>query len=292
MSVTFRNYRLLNDFENVHRFLQNQYTLKHHNGYLLPQFFEYAQTHPAFDYAYAHRIGIWEDKGDIVGIATYEMGLGEAFLLCAPGYEALYENMLEYAKKELSKEKDGEKKLYLWTTDGQKALLDRLEKSAYEIVDEENITSLPYDKKLPMATVPKGYRITTLDDQNDILKIHHCLWKGFNHGDEPDSDFECRRQMQSGPHFRPDLTTVVIAPDGSYACFCGMWYDEVNQYAYIEPLATVPEHRKLGLGRSAILHAVQKSQSIGATYCYGGPMDFYLNMGFKVVGKRLLYKIL
>ena len=27
----------------------------------------------------------------------------------------------------------------------------------------------------------------------------------------------------------------------------GMWFDEQNKYAYLEPLATVPEHRRKGL---------------------------------------------
>ena len=83
------------------------------------------------------------------------------------------------------------------------------------------------------------YLIISLEDENDYKKINDCLWKGFNHGDNPDDDIDRRIHMQCGPNFRKELTTVIKAPNGDYACYAGMWFDEKNNYAYLEPLATV-----------------------------------------------------
>ena len=52
--------------------------------------------------------------------------------------------------------------------------------------------------------------------------------------------------MQSGPHFRKDLTIVVEAPNGEFVSYCGMWYDAVNRFGYVEPVATDPDYADEG----------------------------------------------
>ncbi|HEQ78800.1 MAG TPA: GNAT family N-acetyltransferase, partial [Euryarchaeota archaeon] len=125
-----------------------------------------------------------------------------------------------------------------------------------------------------------------LDDENNIGKIHTCLWKGFNHGPNPDNDIDGRLLMQSGPSFRHDLTTIIKTSSGDYACYAGMWFDNQNKYAYLEPLATVPEHRKKGLASIAITQAMKKTKKLGAKYCFGGVFKFYESTGFETTGYR------
>jgi len=74
-----RRYRLLADFNTVHSFLTDIYSLDILNSYLLPQFFEYAHIHPFFNHKLTHRFGLWEDKGKLVSIACYEMELAKSF---------------------------------------------------------------------------------------------------------------------------------------------------------------------------------------------------------------------
>jgi predicted N-acetyltransferase YhbS len=95
--------------------------------------------------------------------------------------------------------------------------------------------------------------------------------------------------MQSGPHFRKDLTTVIKAPNGDYACFAGMWLDETCRYAYLEPLATVPAYRRLGLATVALTAGMKKTQALGATYCFGGEREFYTALGFEADCQRELW---
>ena len=122
-----------------------------------------------------------------------------------------------------------------------------------------------------------------------MRKINDCLWKGFDHGDDPDDDLDCRLQMQSGTHFAPELTIIIKAPNGEYACFSGMWYDELNKYAYLEPLATVPEYRGLGLAKTALIEGMNKTKALGAEYCFGGVVEFYEAIGFKTICRRELW---
>lgn len=81
MGVTQRRYRLLADFATVHSFLTDTYSIDTLNSHLLPQFFEYAHTHPAFNHKLTHRFGLWENDGRLVGVACYEMDIGESFLV-------------------------------------------------------------------------------------------------------------------------------------------------------------------------------------------------------------------
>ena len=288
--INNRRYRMLIDFTAVHSFLADIYTPTTLNSYLLPQFFEYAHTHPAFNRKITHRFGLWEDGGKLVGIACYEMDIGESFLVTDRDHTYLLPEMLEYAEKELSAADNGRHALSVWVTDREKDKIELLEQSGYTRVHTEPVRIFPYDRPFIDARLPDGYSIISLEDENDYRKINNCLWKGFNHGDNPDDDIDCRIHMQSGPNFRKDLTTVIKAPDGEYACFAGMWFDEKSKYAYLEPLATVPEHRRKGLATIALNEGMKKTKALGATYCFGGVHDFYTAVGFETICHREMWK--
>jgi len=77
--------------------------------------------------------------------------------------------------------------------------------------------------------------------------------------------------------------TIIVAPNGEYACALDMWVDYRNKYAYLEPLATVPKYRRMGLAAIALTEAMKKTLPFGAKYCFGGGMQFYYDIGFEKV---------
>ncbi|MDF2557959.1 MAG: hypothetical protein K0R71_1787 [Bacillales bacterium] len=290
MAITFRNYKLLCDFEPVSEFLRQNFSKYQQNGNIQQPYFEYAHTHPFFDHKKTHRFGIWEEDGQIVAVASYEMGLGETFVMTKLGYQHMKPMMLEYSERELSKVVDGGKRsLDVWLYDYEIELKEVLAERGYNKEYTEDITVFNYEKGFKECKLPEGFSVISLDDENDFKKIHDVLWKGFDHGDEPDDDVDCRRLMQSGPHFRKDFTTIIKAPNGEYACFAGMWMDGVNDYAYLEPLATDPKYRRMGLATIALTEAMKKTQKYGATYCFGGNRKFYHSIGFETVCQREMW---
>jgi hypothetical protein len=69
----------------------------------------------------------------------------------------------------------------------------------------------------PSVEPPEGFHIKRLADDNDLMKIHRVLWRGFDHAGEPPADeIEGRKKIQSTPNFRKDLTIVVEAPSGGF----------------------------------------------------------------------------
>ena len=62
-----------------------------------------------------NKIGIWEADDEIVGLATYEQTIGNVWFCVDPKYACLKEEMLVYAKKNLSK--DGKLSILIKETD-------------------------------------------------------------------------------------------------------------------------------------------------------------------------------
>ena len=289
MRITQRRYKVLADFERVYCFLEETYDPVTLNSHLLPPYFEYAHMHPCFDYAKTHHFGVWEDDGRIAGIACYEMQLGDCHMHADKGYEALLPDMLSWAENELSAGEEGTQRLEVWITDKEPEKRALLQARGYTRKGIEPVKIFDYSKPFAERALPEGFALT--DGTNvDYVKLHHCLWKGFDHGDEPDDDVDCRVSMFNAPRFAMSQMTIVVAPNGEYACALGMWPDKRNGYAYLEPLATVPKYRRMGLAAAALTEAMKKTKELGAKYCFGGEGEFYSAIGFETVCNRELWK--
>ena len=137
----------------------------------------------------------------------------------------------------------------------------------------------------PAISLPEGFRLNSLAEECDWTKVHQVLWRGFDHGDEvpmSEEEFESRRAMFDTPKARRDLKIAVVAPNGEFASFCGMFYEPAGRFGYVEPVATDPRYRRLGLGKAAVLEGIRRCGELGATVAYvGSDQLFYQAIGFK-----------
>ncbi len=289
MKITQRRYKILVDFEPVYKFLTDTYDFETLNSYLLPQYFEYAHMHSYFDFEKSHHFGLWEDGNDIVAIACFEMQMGHCHLHTKKGYEFLLPEMLAWSENEMSVTKDGKTLLHVWITENETNKQELLKQNGYTLDFCDPVKVFNYDKPFVDRALPEGFSV--IDGTNvDYLQLHHCFWKGFDHGDEPDDDVDGRVFSCNAPRFNMELMTIVVAPNGDYACALGMWFDEQNSYAYLEPLATVPKYRRMGLATICLTEAMKKTKALGAKYCFGGSREFYTDIGFDTACHRQLWK--
>ena len=142
MSITQRRYKILVDFERVYQFLTDSYDFNTFNSYLLPHYFEYAHHLQWFDYIRTHRMGLWEDDGQIVAVACYEMEIGTVHLHAKPKYNFLLQEMLEWSEKEISNCENGKYCLNVWITDKEKGKQDLLKSNQYQLIHSEPIKNL------------------------------------------------------------------------------------------------------------------------------------------------------
>ncbi len=108
----------------------------------------------------------------------------------------------------------------------------------------------------PSITLPDGFRLTSLAEECDWAKVHRVLWRGFDHGEDVpmnEEEFESRRKMFDTPKARRDLKIAVRAPNGDFVAFSGTFYEPNGKFAYVEPVATDPLYRRMGLGKAAVL---------------------------------------
>lgn len=292
MDITLRAYEHNKDFDAVSSFLINTYIPKRYPNW--PQArWEYMHYHPNLDQSSLRKIGVWEDSGKIIGVAHYEAGLGEAHFELNPNYSYLIHDMLKYSEEHLfAVSDDGKRNLRIFINDFNSEFRSIAESRGYIREDWSDWQSefvIPHP--FPAAPLPPGYKIISLADENDLYKIDRCLWRGFNHPGEPPCDgVEGRRLMQSAPNFSKELNIVAAAPDGQFVAYAGTWYDNANKVAMVEPVATDPDFRRMGLGRAAVLEGIRRCGELGAkTAIVGSDQEFYLSFGFRRLFARLPY---
>jgi len=282
--VLNRRYNILVDFSPVYDFLVETFSHETLNSCLIPQGFEYAHHLLWFDYIRSHRMGIWEDNGVIVGLCAFEMGIGSAHLHVRKSYEFLLPELCDWAEQEIAIIEDGQRSIKIWITDTESHKRDLLVERGYELEGKHAVSIFDYEKPFLERPLPEGFKI--IDGYEvDFDKLGKCFWYGFNNKDKPaDNIGDANQKTALAPHGDLSLITVVVAPNDYYACALGMWYDDVNKYAYLEPMATIPKYRRMGLGTIALMEAMKKTKALGATYCFGGPvMEFYPKIGFEVI---------
>jgi predicted N-acetyltransferase YhbS len=286
MAITRRNYQGAADFDIIGDFLIRHHQPGNRDGNWLQPIWEYAYTHPMLDESSLGRIGIWEDAGQVVGVATYESRLGEAFFNTHPDYGHLKPEMLVYAEEHLAgTDQDGKRYLRAYVNDFDTPFEEVVASRGYRQDPSWNRPMSQYEipSPFPEIVLPEGFRVQSLAEENDLHKMHRVLHRGFNHAGEPPEDgLAGRKKMQSGPNFRADLTVVAVAPNGAFVSYAGMWYEKANCFGYVEPVATDPDYRRRGMGRAAVLDSIRRCGEQGATVAYvGSDQPFYLAIGFR-----------
>jgi GNAT superfamily N-acetyltransferase len=133
--------------------------------------------------------------------------------------------------------------------------------------------------------LPDGYRFRTAGEVGPeaAVRAHVDAWAPSTY---TAASYEGVRQTEA---YRPDLHFLVEAPDGTMAASTIMWLDEFNQSVEFEPVGTHPEHRRRGLSRAMLLHAMRKARDEGAkqatVVCLGAPgrpaaRGLYYSVGF------------
>lgn len=288
MKLTMRPYRSEDDYWRIRAFLRHVMLL---NGLREKSWhvarLDYWRWHVAANCldrdTIAGVVFLWETPaGEIAAVLNPE-GDGEAHLQVHPGLRtpALEGEMLAVAEEHLSVERDGQRVLTTWTDDRDGARLALLERRGYgpgKWVEHQWRRDL--DAPIPAAPVPPGYTVRALGDAGELPARSWASWRGF-HPDEPDEDYqgwEWYLNIQRCPLYRRDLDIVAVAPavapaatgGGEIASFCTVWYDDVTRSAYVEPVATVPEHQRLGLARVVITEGLCRVQRLGATRAFVG----------------------
>jgi len=247
---------------------------------------DWMATHSYLDKTAIGKIGIWEENGEIVGLATFDTLPGTAFCLTHPDHRGLKEQMLKYAEENLSTPESFE--IVIPDTDHDfQSIAARLgyvasqrkEPDSAFYIDE---TSLDYK-------LPEGFQITTIKENFDLSQYRRVLWRGFNHEIKGEGLFNfssedelSAKEEMLRPYVELDLKIAVVSPEGNFVSYCGMWYEPTGGFALVEPVATDPDYRRMGLGKAAVLEGIRRVGQRGAKIALvGSSQQFYYSIGFR-----------
>ena len=241
---------------------------------------EWEVTHSGLDRTNLGKFGLWEDKGEIVVIAIYEMPLGDGLLLVDEEHRYLIPEIIVYAKKSLHD--NGKLRILIPNGDYDFARA-AIEHGFQPTQNRWDNAALDIDA-LQSFTLPDEFSFVSMADGWNWQQYNRVMWRGFDHQGKAAHDDETisgRKEMLSSPMINPELIVAVVAPDGNYVSHCGMWYQPGDFYCYIEPVVTDPEYRKMGLGKAVVLETIRRCGNLGAMQAIvGSAQQFYYSIGF------------
>lgn len=179
MKVDFRNFDN-SYYDKVCDFLieLSKYDRKHINWNWAR--WEWIFFHSDFSRDLIDKIGLWFCNDELVGIATYDYYLGEAFFSTKLGFEELEKDILEYAVATFS-DKNG---LGIAVNDADTSTIDLLRSYGFiKKSQTENILEITLENVNLDFISPKGIALKSLDIKKDLYKHHNVLWKGFDQKD-------------------------------------------------------------------------------------------------------------
>lgn len=303
-----RNYEPNSNFVRIRDFLAKKYDAfpgpfnwgierwNYARYFVAPMIGAYGKEPDAADEASLKAISLWEDlvrvweddDGNIIGVTCIEhpdpsdRQYGEIFVQRHPEHLDLLEEMIVFGEAHYMNPQM--KRVFTWAYDDDADLIAVLKDRGYERKDEPVSHHLEYTfGKFPELELPDGFRLLSMAEENNIDKRREIFGRGFNH--EAPKEWPSAysyRELQKAPDYRKEHDLFIVAPDGTYAACCIVWYDEVNHVGHLEPLGTHPKYRRMGLATQIQFEGMRRLKALGAT-CMpmtGGFEPFYRAIGF------------
>ncbi len=283
MKPTYRMYACEEDFWRVRQFLREVTAANGLREFSWPAMrWDYWRWHGMINinpFAPLEEIVfLWETADGRIAAVLNPENPGDCFMQIHPEFKTaeLEAEMIALAEEKLSRQRQETRRVALWSDSKdeqrQKLLMERGFRKSGE---RESQWRRKLDTPIPPAAVAPGYTIRALGEASELPARSWASWRGF-HPNEPAEKYqgwEWYLNIQRCPLYRRDLDIVAVAADGTIASFCTFWFDDVVRKAYIEPVATVPEHLRKGLARATITEGLRRVQRLGAVEATVGGME-------------------
>ncbi len=272
MPVVSRGYNPELDFQGVMDFLRDSFakTGSLHNW--LPPQFENARAEMAAG------TRLWEEVGGpeprIVAVANPEVRLLH-FIQMDPDYAYLEGEVVEWIVDYCTFQKaSGEElKISIVALEGNPAREAALREHGFERGQVYGIYRLrDVDAPIPDYGPPEGYVIRSVQPAEAFDRIAAAIRVVFSHGEWFTG--EVLEELSRASFYRGDLDLVAVAPSGDVASFCTFRMDPPSRVTELEPMGTLPEHRRMGLAKALLVEEFRRLAKYDPTLLYfGGAAD-------------------
>ena len=269
----YKNCQRFNEqYDSIYQFLLEAEKLEYNEHFHWGRF-EWMHAHSYLDEDKLTSIAMFKDEnGTIVGLTTYDTGYDDrVYLIHTSSDKMLLEYMVDTI---LEAEGDG---AVIKANSNDTVLCQILQEKGFEKKHRcACILSLDLTNPLDYS-MPDAYSMSPQGCVADPWQYQLVIHKGFGNDGIPERwDDEFLKRI---PHVNEDLKTFAIA-NNEYCAHCGLWYSTGNT-AYVEPVATVPEHRKQGLAKAFVYEASTRANAFGAKRAIViSDQEFYFRTGF------------
>ena len=206
-------------------------------------------------------IRLWEtEQGKLIGSALFESD-HDAALITDPDHPEITEALLNWAEARHS----------------EKGIADgplSIEAMASNTFHEQLLRSRDYvkitghyihrqkrldDAQVEPVLLPEGFVVTPMETPGEMKRFHAAVKTVFGFEDS----VEVYRIVQRAPSYVPELDLILLSKGGKVAAFCTAWFDKENSVAELEPVGTVPDFRKRGLGTALLAEASNCLRALG-----------------------------
>ncbi|WP_129628404.1 GNAT family N-acetyltransferase [Candidatus Oscillochloris fontis] len=295
MKLTQRKYQSDRDYWNIRTFLREVLLANDRREIGWPLYrWDYWRWHineNILKFNLSAAVFMWEAADGRLAAVLHPDGAGEAFLQVHPAFHCLELEvaMLSAAETQFATtQANGSQRLVVWAHEYDHVRQDVLKRRGYtKGKPPEYQRRREMSQPLPAVPTPAGYSLRALGDVGEHPARSWLSWKTF-HPDAPDASYvgwEWYANLQRAPLYRRDLDLVAVAPNGTLAAFCTLWYDDVTHIAAFEPVGTHPEHQRKGLGKALMAEGLRRVRDLGATHCTVGSYSeaagaLYASLGF------------
>jgi len=278
MVILSRNYSHVEDFQTVMSFLRDVYKkTKNLENWVPPRFENSAKE-------MASGTHLWMEKSNkidsrIIAMATPEKKF-RYFMQVHPDYVFLEKEIIEWIEKKCKSLSSGEPfTISIVVLDGNPSKEKRLDESGFE---KGEVYSIPKTRKLgipnPDFPVPDGYYIRSVDPEKDFDELASAIRIVFGHGEWFTRDILVR--LSKASFYRRDLDLLALDHSDQIVSFCTFRYDPPSGVVELEPMGTLPEHRRRGLGKALICEGLRRLEKYN-------PALLFLEAANNLAAKRL-----
>lgn len=232
---------------------------------------------------------LWFEGEDLVALAW--PGVGQVDLVVHPNHrdaEPLLLKWMEDQPLARSVDKQGRSGIRTWSFDGDRERIEMLRRAGYQRTEEAfcfRERTLADD--IPAPVLPGGFYIRTVMGEQDLerrVDVHRDAFAPSK------MTVEKHRKVMRSATYRRDLDLVVEAPDGSFAAYCLVWFDEQNRFGIFEPVGCHSSYRQRGLTKAVMFEGMRRLCQLGATRAFvnsrlgaAAPSALYESVGMHVL---------
>lgn len=226
------------------------------------------------------------DSGELAGFIW--PGRAEADCIAHPAHPAVVDAMLDWCEAVASASGPGTSPFTTHANDGDADRVARLGARGYRRQERALLyRRRSLDGALPEPTLPAGYAVRSFAGEEDLerrVAVHRAAFAPSR------MTAEKHRAVMASPTYRPELDLFTVAPDGTFASYCLVWFDEANRIGVFEPVGTHPGQQRRGLGRAVLAEGLRRLRGLGAEKAFVGSNfdNVASNALYEAVGFRLV----